>query len=207
MITKTKDFVGEAYVPNAAKSGQLAGMANSTDNNKLQHYINSYEKEYFLKALGVDMYTELLTYLEEDGTWKETAPEEWKLLVDGNDTNYRGMRIPCRDYIFGFYAEYDSRKFSTSGKTDSESRTSTDIGYVRLIVDAANRVFDYTVGNGGSPTIYIKQGGYAQGVFVDYSKSSESVFLSVYEFINNREHELFTEWVGQCFEQKNTYGI
>jgi hypothetical protein len=122
MIIDTSYFQSkEVFIPNAIAQPSI-GSNTPTSISQLQQEIDSREYDLLLLFLGQEQTDELLSQFETDGTWKTSALQKWKDLVDGVD-NWRGLRYTVGTkkvsiiafYVFFYYLKEDFSTYSTTG--------------------------------------------------------------------------------------------
>ena len=68
-------------------------------------FIDKYEFQFLLLSLGFELAKELLDQFEADGSWKPSAEQKWKDLVDGKD-NWQGLRFSVGEFKQSMIANY-----------------------------------------------------------------------------------------------------
>lgn len=84
----------QGLLPNLSFS-DTSGIASYDLNNNdyVQKLIDVSEPKFLIEALGFSVYLELKDQFEPDGTWKTTALDKYKKLVDGDESlNWLGLR-------------------------------------------------------------------------------------------------------------------
>lgn len=128
MIIDTSYFQSkEVFIPNAIAQPSI-GSNTPTSISQLQQEIDSREYDFLLMSLGKVQADELLSQFETDGSWKVTALDKWKNLVDGVD-DWRGLRYTVGTkkisiiayYVFFYYLKYDFSHYSTTGVNVAKS--------------------------------------------------------------------------------------
>jgi hypothetical protein len=117
----------EVFTPNAIAQPSI-GSNTPTSISQLQQEIDSREYDLLLLFLGQEHTDELLSQFETDGTWKVSALQNWKALVDGVD-NWRGLRYTVGTkkvsiiafYVFFYYLKEDFSTYSTTGVNVAKS--------------------------------------------------------------------------------------
>lgn len=133
MIIDTSYFKTKGvFIPNAVAQPSI-GSNTPTSILKLQQEIDEKEYELLLSFLGFEQTTELLAQFESDGTWKTSALQKWKDLVDGLE-EWKGLRYTIGTkkisliafYVFFYYLKDDFSTYSTTGiqVTQSENALS-----------------------------------------------------------------------------------
>lgn len=85
----------------------ISDNANSGVNNNALYegYVNQFEYDFLLHALGYELTTDLLDQFEANGDWKPAAEQKWKDLVDGLG-NWRGLRFTVNGIKKSLIANY-----------------------------------------------------------------------------------------------------
>lgn len=128
MIIDTSYFQSkEVFIPNAIAQPSI-GSNTPTSISQLQQEIDQREYDMLLLFLGQDQTDELFDQFEADGSWKTTALDKWKNLVDGVD-DWRGLRYTIGTkkmsiiafYTFFYYLKSDLSTYSTTGVNVAKS--------------------------------------------------------------------------------------
>lgn len=128
MIIDTSYFQSkEVFIPNAIAQPSI-GSNTPTSIVQLQQEIDQREYDMLLLFLGQEQTDELFDQFEADGSWKTTALEKWKNLVDGVD-DWRGLRYTVGTkkmsiiafYTFFYYLKSDFSTYSTTGVNVAKS--------------------------------------------------------------------------------------
>ena len=118
IIDKTYFLSGELFIPNANDGN----MGSSIESN-LDIVIKRYERQLLLDALGVELYNELETAMDD----LQNADQKWQYLVNGTDytisgVKYRwdGLKGKNKDgllahYVYCMYLRQDEIDYSTTG--------------------------------------------------------------------------------------------
>lgn len=126
MIINTSYFLKkDVFIPNAVVQPSI-GSITPTSITQLTAEIDEREYEFVLSFLGYEQTEELFSQFESDGTWKETALQKWKDLVDGavfEEKKWKGLRYSIGTqkisiiayYVFFYYLKEDYAKYSTTG--------------------------------------------------------------------------------------------
>ena len=102
MLIKITDFTGEVFVKSTL---EVHGSAI-----ELQYFIDKYAPQLLLFALGKDLFDELKTYLDTDGSILPTAPQNW---VDFSEK----AKQPLLFYVFWYYYKNDNSQLVLNAKT------------------------------------------------------------------------------------------
>ena len=89
MIINTSYFQqGELYIPNTKNidASSVGGVSNSAQ-AKVQIVIDRYERDLMINALGVTLYDQLVTLLDENAL-EEPANSKWNFFSRSNYFNF-----------------------------------------------------------------------------------------------------------------------
>lgn len=134
----------ETFIPNVIAQPNMQSNTPS-EATQLQMEIDSREYELLVSFLGAEQTNELLDQFETNGTFKSTALQKWKDLVDGVD-NWRGLRFTIGTkkisliayYVFYYYLGESYSTFNTTGVQVSESKNANTISPIQKQVNAWN---------------------------------------------------------------------
>lgn len=136
MIIDTSYFLKkDVFIPNAVVQPSI-GSNTPTSIAQLNAEIDQREYEFTLSFLGDAQNTELYDQFETDGTWKTSALQKWKDLVDGvefDGKKWNGLRYTIGAqkisiiayYIYFFYLKEDFATYSTTGIQVAKSENAT----------------------------------------------------------------------------------
>lgn len=135
--------VGKKFIPNNNNlNTEIAGVPNVK--TELDETIVKYERELLIGFLGITLYNELNTALDD----LPNADVKWQNLVDGTEyvkdsITYRfdGLRGFDKDslvafYVFCKYLENDESYYSTTGVTKSNAQNANNFTPTRKYLDA-----------------------------------------------------------------------
>ncbi len=136
MIINTSYFLNKnVFIPNAVAQPSI-GSNTPTSIIQLQAEIDERENELLLSFLGYEQTEELLDQFEQvspsiEWTWKESALQKWKDLVDGLE-EWKGLRYTIGTqkisliayYMFFYYLKSDYSTYSTTGIQIAKSENS-----------------------------------------------------------------------------------
>lgn len=126
MIIDTSYFLTKSvFIPNAVSQPSIGGNT-PTSIVQLQQEIDEKEAKLLIQSLGYEQYAELMDQFEADGSWKLTALDKWKELVDGvtyDDKRWNGLRYTfgtkkislIANYVFFYYLSSDSSTYTSTG--------------------------------------------------------------------------------------------
>jgi hypothetical protein len=205
---------GDLYIPNNTDvNAGLVGITNQTD---LDFYIEEYERELLINALGIVLYEELQVALVD----LPSSNQKWIDLVDGktytNPSNvvkrWEGLKgankqslVAC--YIYTQYLRNYNETFATTGVVRNDSKNATNYDATPKYIKAYNKFIEqYQSDNLATPRVYINQLG-TRGV--DWY-GSESATVSLYQFLtdsNLLDATSFPDFTFKFYVEQNSFGI
>lgn len=194
MIINSSYFLSKnVFIPNAVAQPSI-GSNTPTAISQLDMEIAFREDEFLLFSLGNAQKTELLDQFETDGTWKATALQKWKDLVDGvvfDDKKWKGLRytIGARkvsliaNYVYFFYLKDDFDTYSTTGVQVAQSENAISQLPNEKQTSAWNNFVNMYNGN------CFGQLGYSfsrnwNGTMLQWTGSNDNNEVSLYEFMS-----------------------
>lgn len=201
MLTKTSDFKGLYYVPNAI---DVAPDSNLTGNStELSDFIEIYEVECLDMLLGYELsqllQPELLKEPFVPGAG-DTADAKWVDLVNGKD-NYRGLRECLISYIFYNFYKNDYEQYTGIGTKKLESNGSVETSVRPRAVKAWRQLYDLAIGSRLSKTVVTS----IFGVGLIHGEY-DAVYKSLFTFLKDNETD-YPEWVERHFKNKTQHGF
>tara|TARA_R110000823_G_scaffold272698_1_gene391935 strand:+ start:192 stop:845 length:654 start_codon:yes stop_codon:yes gene_type:complete len=205
---------GDLYIPNTENinSGEI-GSANNSD---LEFYIVEYERELLINALGIVLYTEYKTALND----LNNSDQKWKDLIDGvTYSNPSGVKkrweglkgankqslVAC--YIFTQYLRNYNETFATTGVVKNDSQNATNQSATPKFIKAYRKFINQYQGDCEyAPQFYINEFG-SQGL--DYY-ATENATVSLYQFLvdsNELDKTKFPDLSFKFYQQTNSLGI
>lgn len=121
------------FIPGASDSVPEIGTGDPTELDKLQLYIDKYEGELLINALGRVQYAELVSEIE-NGEVKPTANQKWIDLVNGKD-DWQGLIVKfgqvktslIAEYIYYHYLRDTETFYATTGLVRPDAANSITI--------------------------------------------------------------------------------
>ena len=210
----------EGFIPNNKDvNAQPAG--SPTRINKIKAFIKKYERQLMINALGVPLYNELQTALEN----LPGADQKWKDLIEGrdyilNDKTYRwdGLRGFDKQglgvfYIYCNYLRSDEFTYTTTGMVQNTSDNALSaefinkyvISWAKFIEQYQGKLY-YCVKNiyRGTKTLTFAQSG------VVYSYLDEEVQASLFQYLNDANEldpTAFPDFQFKIYTPVNRFGI
>lgn len=208
---------GDLYIPNN-KDISVEPTDSPSSQSELDFFIEEYERELLLNALGVVLYGELETALLD----LPNADQKWKDLVDGttyidpNGNNkiweglkgYNGKRSLIAYYVFTEYLRNDNETYSTVGTVKNDAKNATNVGATPKFIKAYNKFLEAYQGDLGyqQPTMVMNAFG---TVGFDWY-GTEKPQVSLYRFLsdsNELDETAFPDFEFKFYEHQNSFGI
>lgn len=208
MITKVSDFIGEIYL------SQVGVNASSQVNNneRLEQFINKYEPEILVKALGRQLYNEFKANLNEDGTVKDESDQKWKNLLsgaeyekDGSTYYWKGLRTDAEClmayHVYYNYVIADITQQTTLGTIKTEAKNASSASVIPTTTNAWRILYDWYMGEYSiEPVRYVKRGVCVE----DWYLANSSQEVSLHRFLLDNEYD---NWHFTPIENKNSWGL
>lgn len=206
---------GALYIPNN-KDLNASLPGNPSNQTDLDFYIEEYERELLINALGIVLYTQLKTALLD----LPNSNQKWKDLVDGktyvNTSNvtkrWEGLKgfnkqsvIAC--YIYTEYLRNYNETFATTGVVRNDSKNATNYDATPKYIKAYNKFLEqYQSNKSANPMVYVNKFG-SEGV--DWY-GSEKATVSLHQFLtdsNELEETSFPDFTFKFYAEQNSFGI
>lgn len=199
-------FKFDLAIPNAI---ELPSITTDTVNDveSLTDFITMSEKSLLIKALGLSVYNQLQTALED----LPNADQKWKDLVNGkeyNDKLWEGLGSPKSLIAYYIYAEYlsdNSSFWSTLGVEKPQAENSQNATPFYKIASSWQTFIKKYQGNACNlPNFYINDG----ISIVDYYGDDNETEVSLYRYLmDNKDLYGWDESKFKVYEQKNSFGL
>ncbi len=223
MIINTSYFQqGELYIPNTKNidASSVGGVSNSAK-AKVQIVIDRYERDLMINALGVTLYNQLYTLLD-DNALEEPANSKWNFLVEGEDYTKDGKTLRwdglrgykqqslVASYVFCEYMRENDMIYTTVGTVRGTAKNATSVTATPKYVDIWNRFVLAYQGKRYAmetqPKIIRSPSGE-----IGYSFYKEdNVIRSLYQYLtdkNEADATAFPDFEFKFYERKNSLGI
>ena len=210
MITNASYFIGDIYL---AQVGENAS-SQVNNNDKLQSFIDKYEANILIKALGRKLYNEFKSNLNADGTIKDEADSKWSNLLNGteyvkNGTTYYWKGLVTDNeclmayYIYYKYVNASVTQQTTLGTIKAEAKNASSASAIPNTVDAWRCLYDWYIGgNVYNPIVYTHNGVYVE----DWFSGDNSKEVSLYQFLSDNKDN-YDDWFFTPIANKNTWGL
>jgi len=206
---------GSLYIPNN-KDINAAPAGSPTNDTELDFFITEYERELLLNALGIVLYEELQTALND----LPGADQKWRDLVDGlTYTNPSGVSKRWEGlkgfnkqgvisfFVFTEYIRNYNETFATTGVVRNDSKNATNYDATPKYIKAYNGFLkQYQSDNTATPSAYVNGFG---GKGLDWY-GSESSTVSLYQFLvdsNELDDTAFPDFEFKFYATQNSFGI
>jgi len=155
MLIDNSYFKGELKVPNSQSS--LAPLSDRTGNvQKIEEYIQRYERQVLIYALGLTNYNDLISYIDPiTGDWIDegATPQKWldyvdgtEYQIDGVDFEWKGIRFVEGNqnysliayYVFAKFLPDISTSFGSAGIQKENTKSARGYSSIPKSVDAWN---------------------------------------------------------------------
>ena len=215
MIINGTYFVGDIYL------SQVGDSASSIVNNNevLQNFIDEYEPDILIKALGRKLYNEFSNQLEDDGTLKPGVDQKWNDLLEGKEyvvgdiTYYwKGLVTTVGSlkkslmayYVFYWYVKKGLTQSTTLGTVKASSQNSEPANATPEMTQAWRKLYEWYGGadHGHSALRYSYKGVQVE----DYFGADNSKEVSLYTFLLDNESN-YDHWYFTPIENKNEWGL
>ena len=201
MLTKTTDFTGLYYVPNAI---DVAPDSNLTGNStELTDFIAKYEVECLDMLLGYELSQLLQPELLKkpfDPGHAETADDKWVKLANG-DAEYRGLRECIIAYVFYKFYQNDHEQYTGIGTKKLEANNTVEASVRPRAIKAWRQLYDLAIGKRFVRTVTTSIFG-AGIIHGEY----DSVYTSLYTYLSDND-TVYPEWVERSFLNKTQHGL
>lgn len=202
---------GKKFIPNVQSLN--AGVTDNLD--KINHFITKYERELLIGFLGIALYNELNTALDD----LPSADIKWQNLVNGTDyvkdsVTYRfdGLRGFDKDslvafYVFCKYMENDESYYSTTGTVKSMASNAEVFTPTRKYIDAWYIFLDKYQDSESKDEVKYIIDNYGNVVGIDYYNQQENNTLVTLEtYLKDHESD-FEGYNFKHYTGTNSLGI
>lgn len=209
-ITQIEVFnnANELVIPLASNQPTTVSSV-ATPNNKsaLENLIVEVEQDILINALGLTIYNELQTALND----LLNADIKWRNLVNGVEYDGKKWEGLSSDYSLLAFAIYylflngNTQFYTALGVAQPNAENSTMVSPTYKLTTAWNKfISKYQGGSTEYPTI-----SYTNGIqFTDWKGHSNKVFVSLYEYLVDKKEDFGWEFDNfTYYDTKNTFGI
>lgn len=198
----------ELYIPlSVAQPTTVSTVASPNNKAALEEMITEVEKDILINALGLDIYNELQTALND----LPNAAQKWRDLVEGVEYDGKKWEGLQNDYSLLAFAIYymfvnENTQFLTAvGVGQPNAQNSTIVTPFYKLSNAWNSfISKYQDGAMVNPNITYTNGVY----FEDWLGTQNKVFVSLYRFLVDKKDDYGWELSNfTYYENVNSFGI
>lgn len=203
---------GKKFIPSVTVvQAPVDGVPNVND--KLQYFIDKYERLLLIDLFGATLYNEITTALQD----LPNADIKWQNLisgctytVDGKEYVFDGLRGYLQDslvayFVYCKYMENDESYYSTSGTVKLKSDNSEPYNPTRKYIDCWNEFLSKYQNDLSleQPMYYTLDGDI---VGVSYYNERVSSVVTLEQFLKDNETD-YEGYEFKRYEQINSFGI
>jgi len=224
MIIDNSYFTGVLKVPNSQES--LAPLSDRNGNEKkIEDYIDRYERQVMIYALGLTNYNDLISYIDPiTGDWNDegTTPQKWLDFMDGKeysvegvDFEWKGLRYEEGNqkysliayYVFSKFLPDISVSFGSAGMQKENTKAARGYSSIPKTVDAWNGFVKLYQGDEieetGGAKLWVGRG----IVGLDYyQRDIVEGDVDMYKFLTDNSAE-YPGVTTQLFSHTNSFGL
>lgn len=211
---------GFAYIPN---NNSLNVGESPNVQNDLQLFIDVFERELLINALGISLYEELEAELPNP------TSQKWIDLIDGktysisgNDYRWDGLvgynqQSLIAFYIYCQYLRNDSSIYTTAGMVLTESVNSVNVSYTPKYINSFNKFINTYQGNYDQYSNHCNRLGNivvnSSGmVGIDYYNHGNSSFVNLYQYLTDQntletDPQPFDGFEFKFYYRENSWGL
>lgn len=217
VIDKTYFEKGFSYIPNN-EDISARPVGTPTNETELDFFIEEYERELLLNALGTTLYAELIADLPG------LAIQKWKDLVDGksytdangNEKRWDGLRGFQKQgavtfYVFCQFLRNDNETYATVGVTKNNAKNAEVVDSTQKYIKSWRSFIKTYQGsqNNTTPSIIVNRSG---SVGYDWLGGGNNVQMSMYQYLvdqNDLDESSFPDFdkYFKFYENSNNFGI
>ena len=217
IIDNTYFDKGALYIPNN-KDINVSPVGTPTNQTDLDFFIEKYERELLLNALGVTLYYELQAELPTPSIQKWIDLVDGKTYTDnrGNVKRWDGLKGHSKQSVISFYVfcnflRNDNETYATVGTVKNTAKNATIVDATPNYIKARDSFIDQYQGNQNSmyPTVITNRSG---AIGYDWY-GGNNVQVSLHQYLTD-SNELditsfpdFTNYFRFYDGMKNSFGI
>jgi len=215
-------FKGKLEVPN---SQSYPGSSKDGNVVRLAEFINDYEVEVMVYALGNPLYTEFHDIFENDGTLKAGTDQKWKDFVNGKEYTingdsflWKGLRYTdgaikkslIAEYVYCKFLEKYSVNFGGIGMQTEEAKNASRQSAIPTLVTIWNIFIEKYQGDrdhrGGDLIPVVRSSAYGTSIGLDWYQDQSDYLVNMYQYLSDHEAE-FPTLNTFFFNRKNSIGL
>lgn len=206
---------GSLYIPNN-KDVSVQPVGSPTNQTELDFFIEKYERELLINALGVTLYDELQAQLPTPSLqkWIDLVDGKNYTNVSGNVKRWNGLKGYSKQSVIAFYVyceflRNDNETYSTVGTVKNNAKNAENFDATPKYIKSWNQFIEWYQGNLNStyPTIVTNRSG---SIGLDYY-GSEKPEVSLYQYLidsNELDETAFPDFEFRFYDSmKNSFGI
>lgn len=220
MVIDNSYFQGNLSVPNSQEA--LTPLSDRRGNKvNLAEYIERYERQIMIYALGLTLYNDFKDQFETNGDLKVGATDRWKDFVNGveytvnsEDFEWKGLRYEegglkyslITNYVYSKFLPDIATTFGSAGTQRNNTKASRGYSSIPKTVDAWNEFIYLYQGN--ETDSYPARIVYKPGLIgIDYSGSRDADFVvSMYRFLQDNLDD-YSGLQTKLFAKQNSFGL
>lgn len=212
---------GELYIPNVRSKN--AGEVGGENLTKVNLFIDKYERELLMNALGITLYDQLVAIVNANQLL-DAGNEHWNALVngenyvvDGETYRFDGLlgynkQSMIAYYVFCKYLRENDVVYTTTGTVKDTSKNATSVAATPKYVDIWNFFVNAYQGKHynqdfiDTPSIIRNSGGLIGLTWF----AEEGITRSLYQFLydkNDADPTRFTDFKFKFYKRENSMGI
>lgn len=198
----------ELFIPLASEQPKSFSTVSSPNNQEaLTNAITLVEQDILLNVLGLSIYNELQTALND----LPNADQKWRDLVEGVEYDSKKWEGLSNDYSLLAFAIYyfflnSNTQFNTAvgvAQINSENAQTVSPSY-KLSNAWQKFITKYQNGYRSTPNVVFSNGVY----FEDWSNSDNSVFVSLYTYLLDKKEDFGWDLNNfKSYENINTFNL
>ena len=205
---------GLLYIPNN-KDISAAPTGAPSSQNELEVFIDNYERDLLINALGVPLFNLLTTAMDD----LPNADQKWQDLVNGTDYTINGKTYRWEGlkgynkqsliafYVYCQYLRNDESTYTTTGVVQNTAKNATNYSPTGKYIKAWNCFIEqYQKDFNYSPNVIINASG---SIGLDYFNNNDSK-RSLFQYLtdaNELDVTAFPDFEFKVYELENSLGI
>ena len=185
----------------------------TSENTDLTFFIDKYERELLVNALGVELYDQLAPLTTYTGKWADLVDGE-TYTVDGKKYKWEGLKGHNKNSLIANYTycewlRNDESTYTTTGIVQNKAKNAMPFSPSPKYIKAWNEfisMYQNDVQDTLPRLIYNRNG----NAGLDYFGSNESAFRSLCQYITDKNEEdptAFPDAPLMRYKSQNSFGI
>lgn len=210
IIDATYFTKGHTFIPHSEDINP--DTSSTKENTELKYFIEKYERELLINALGVTLYNELENAATPlSGKWQKLVEGE-TYTVDGKEYRWEGLKgfnnSLIANYVYCMWLRHDESHYTTTGVIANKAKNAKDFDPTPKYIKVWNLFIEAYQGQQSTlPQIIHNHYG---DVGLDYYGQQKNVIRSLYQYItdkNNEDETNFPDAPFKFYEYQNSFGI